>query len=210
MNHLKRILITAFSLVVLLGLSSVQHAQASETGTNPRRDVASSLWTFTDNMETSQSLWHCENYDGSPSDGCNNPSTVSAAHSGTGSWDLNLSVVGAWTGLGRTVQIPQLAALHSCSAAIYLRSHSSSNTTLGGWTTSEGQLEVIDPATWTYLKVTRYTIGSNPVTWYWITGASWSAYAGQQVYVRLVTDSVSVNEHQIVVADDLTVQCSYN
>jgi hypothetical protein len=118
------------------------------------------------------------------------------ANTGSYTAQLKSQSPGNWAAAGRYVNAPNTAP--SCKTGVFVKSGSGR---------IDGNLEVIDPATWRYISVMPFTLLSSEAgTWIPVATANWRVEAGQpSVYVRVsiwYTDS-----EETAYVDDMKTTC---
>ncbi|GAA1816029.1 hypothetical protein GCM10009682_41150 [Luedemannella flava] len=177
---------------------SLFHAPAAHAG----------IWQLNDGFEYNPTAtWACWHTIDDPEyvNGCRLPYLDAPnPHGGTTtSWIQGHS---GWSDIGRTVSITPYRAgrTMTCAAQIYGRM-------ITGGTQLNGQLQVIDSATWRYTSIKKFTLtkANDLLKWRAITTASWVP-AGKDVYIRIGIDGENIdNQVDALELDDLIVQCQY-
>ena len=144
------------------------------------RAHASTQWTFTDTVETTAALW---SFDGTPGDsGGRLVDDATKADTGSHFFRIDATGAGAFSSVGRPVRLP--AGATTCRMAMRVDPHT--------WASSPSEpdwflrlnLEVINPADWTYVALTPITM--YPSDYVWITRSTgiWRP-AVRDVFVRV-------------------------
>ncbi len=111
---------------------------------------------------------------------------------------------GGWSDIGRyfrTFKELTNGRPLTCTAWMYLRSQQSPSDFL-----VHGQLEVIEPASWTYLAIAPFA-WSGRTGWAQFKTSTWSP-PGNNVFVRVgVTNATGANDKAAI--DDVTVECRW-
>ncbi len=99
-----------------------------------------------------------------------------------------------WSGIGRNIVVPSYNVRNytTCAAGIYSKGLAS-------------YFEVIDTATWTYLRPLAHNSGST--SYKQILSGTWNARP--QVYFRYVAAASAVGSFTYAYADDAVLQCLY-
>ena len=97
-----------------------------------------------------------------------------------------------WAGIGRSITIPSGSVGKNCVAAIYTNGDAS-------------YLEVIDQATWTYLRPLAHSSGSS--TYKQVNAGVWVA-PRRNVYLRHVVPKSGSGSYSLARVDDSVMQCS--
>ncbi|HEY1017294.1 MAG TPA: hypothetical protein VGE07_31560 [Herpetosiphonaceae bacterium] len=161
-------------------------------GSLPASAISPGEWTLIDSFETT-STW---TFDGSsPAAGT---FMIGVARTGTKNARLEITA-NTWKSVGRTVRITPAAdqwtwpSDSKCRADFYFRS----------WTGNlTARIEVIDPATWTYLALSDTTVSQAGYTQ--VFGQSWNYRAKPNVFVRATIHGPNAETAYV---DDLTVTC---
>ena len=116
------------------------------------------------------------------------------AQTGYYSAQLKAPSAGTWAAVGRLVNV----RAPTCKTNIFVKSASGQ---------LSGNLEVIDPATWTYIALKPFTITSAQAgAWIPLTTGTWKVSAGRPpVYVRVAIGYVNGAETAYV--DDMRTMC---
>jgi hypothetical protein len=151
---------------------------------------AQASYTYHDLMETSSS-WSFEG-DGSYSGYL----STNYYYSNGGEESARLSAgAGSWSSTALTVP---LSATFPCTASFEVRALD----------VQTFAIEVIDPATWTYVDYSSFYIDSSHLNkWVYLEGNSWSRPAYSNVVVRATVSSASGTRRAYV--DDLRVECGF-
>lgn len=119
-------------------------------------------------------------------------SSSSNARSGTKS-GLVYSITG-WSGIGRNITVSAFSSRNysQCAGGIYAK---------GG----KSYFEVIDTATWTYLRPLAHTSGSS--SYKKLTSGTWAPK--KEVYFRYVANAGTAGGFTYSYVDDAVMQCAY-
>jgi len=145
---------------------------------------ASAGWFLTDGLEPPTG-WFFDG-DGGHSGGFTTASYLSYSHSAKIS-----SSGGGWSAVGRVVNIASFS--RPCDAEIFVKSVNASQSV---------SLEVIDPATWTYVSLTSVTISSG--AYRFISANGWTVAPYSDVVIRVAIGGPGTRAAYV---DDLTVWC---
>jgi hypothetical protein len=195
MNQIKRLIILAIIILIVVGTISTQPAKAI------------SFWSFSDNMENNpQATWSCW-HENAADPNCQYFNNL-AAHSGVIFAEV-FDRYGGWSDIGRPVTIGS-SGLFTCTATMYARSGSQSLTLPRTYFPASGQLEVLDYNSWTYISVKPFTVPAWDqlhYTYTQITTGSWNVRSGQKIFVRLGAFRPPAGVLQGIFADDLSISC---
>ena len=140
-------------------------------------------------LEGDTSLWRVETYlsGGGYVD-------TNATNARTGSKSGFVYSTTGWSGIGRNIVVPSYNVRNytNCAAGIYSKGLAS-------------YFEVIDTATWTYLRPLAHNSGST--SYKQLASGSWAARS--QVYFRYVAAASAVGSFTYAYADDAVLQCLY-
>jgi hypothetical protein len=104
-------------------------------------------------------------------------------------WDVG------WSAVGRNVHLHSAPA--TCGASVWILTSSVS---------SNVNLEIIDPATWTYISVKQVTVPRNNFAWQNFTFNTWTV-GKQDVVLRIAL--LGPGSVRVIKVDDLVVQCIF-
>lgn len=148
-----------------------------------------SLWQLSAGIEGDTSAWSVATY-GSGGGYVD----TNAANARTGSKSGFVFSTTQWSGIGRNVVVPSynIRNYTNCAAGIYSKGLAS-------------YFEVIDTATWTYLRPLAHNTGST--SYKQLISGAW--VARPQVYLRYVANAGLVGSFTYAYVDDAVVQCLY-
>jgi hypothetical protein len=132
--------------------------------------------------------------------------SASNAHSGSQYARLWASSNGgSWASVARNVRVPYSTSSYDvgCSVGFYVRPYA----VLSTLTSVPVNIEVIDPATWTYLAFKTHTVSassSSQPSYKWLTSSSWSSRQ-PDVVVRVAVGGSTLYHF----VDDMKVSCTY-
>lgn len=112
---------------------------------------------------------------------------------------------GYWVGLGRNVLIEGLtqgAIYTTCTVKFDLQ-----NPYRDSPATASGQIEVINPATWTYIATKSFSFGAIDNAWHAVTTNAFSFPLSRQLYVRVVLHKHPTGLVRRLHIDNMIVQC---
>jgi len=193
-----RFVLLAVAALLIVSTAKVQPAQAVVKA------------GFSDDFENNaQARWTCEVY--FSNSGCV-VFNIGGTHSGQ--FVGAIWVHGAtsnWTGIGRTVTLTPPAGTTtatSCQAKIWVANSSQHNS--GGLITGKGQLEIINPSSWTYITTAPFTFTATNTAWNFIYTSFFTPPSGS-IYLRVVDygNGISTDETYFSV-DDMSVSCAFS
>jgi hypothetical protein len=148
-----------------------------------------SLMQLSAGLEGDTSAWRVETYG---SGGGYVDTNAANARTGTKSGFVYSTT--SWSGIGRNIVVPSYNVRNytNCAAGIYSKGLAS-------------YFEVIDTATWTYLRPLAHNTGST--SYKQLISGSWAARP--QVYFRYVAAASAVGSFTYAYVDDAVLQCLY-
>lgn len=154
---------------------------------------ASASGSVSDNFETDDGTWW---FDGQGQRG--GDFATSYFTSGHHSVMLKVHSSSAWSAVARVVDVPGFTyyAPTRCTTSFNVRSYT---------TRSKVTIEIIDPATWTYIATRSADIYSLS-GWKKLTTLEWQPY-GPEVVVRLTHSASTPYQVGMVFADDMKTNC---
>jgi len=193
-----RFVLLAVAALLIVSTAKVQPAQAAVKA------------GFSDDFENNaQARWTCEV--SASNTGC---LVFNSAFPHSGQYVGQIWARGAtsnWAGIGRTVTLVPPAGTTtatSCQAKIWVRNISNHST--GGFTTGKGQLEIINPSTWTYITTLPFTFTATNTSWNFIY-TSFFTPGGGSIYLRVVTSPTGVaGDESAFSVDDMIVSCTFS